>query len=96
MSDDKPIPYIKRLQEELRLLIDHNESVLAYVRLLNAQVAGNTHRITELQHKIAKELGVEQYSPLTCSQQLRMQGKAYPRTCKICGKGPCTTPVVAQ
>lgn len=59
MSDDKPIPYIKRLQEELRLLIDHNENVLAYVRLLNAQVAGNTHRITELQHKISKELGLK-------------------------------------
>mgnify|MGYP003704065903 CR=1 FL=1 len=54
--------YLKSLQEQLRLLVDHNESVLAYVRLLNAQVAGNTHRITELQHKIAKELGVGQYT----------------------------------
>jgi len=53
---------LKRLQEELRLLLDHNENTLGYVRLLNAQVAGNTHRITELQHKIAKELGVGQYS----------------------------------
>jgi hypothetical protein len=53
--------YLKALQEELRLLVDHNENTLAYVRLLNAQVSGNTHRITELQHKIAKELGLGQY-----------------------------------
>lgn len=53
--------YVKVLQEQLRLLVEHNENVLAYVRLLNAQVAGNTHNITELQHKIAKELGVGQY-----------------------------------
>ena len=59
MSEDKQTPYIKRLQEELRLLIDHNENTLGYVRLLNAQVAGNTHRISELQHKIAKELGLK-------------------------------------
>jgi hypothetical protein len=50
------------LQEQLRLLVEHNENTLGYVRLLNAQVSGNTHKITELQHKIAKELGVGQYS----------------------------------
>lgn len=59
MSEEKQTPYIKRLQEELRLLVEHNEATLGYVRLLNAQVAGNTHRITELQHKIAKELGLK-------------------------------------
>jgi len=53
--------YLKRLKEELRLLVEHNENTLGYVRLLNAQVAGNTHRITELQHKIAKELGTGPY-----------------------------------
>ena len=25
----------------------------------------------------------------TCREMLRAQGKAYPRTCKKCGKGPC-------
>jgi hypothetical protein len=25
----------------------------------------------------------------TCSETLRVQGKAYPRTCRKCGKGPC-------
>ncbi len=25
----------------------------------------------------------------TCSETLRTQGKAYPRTCKKCGRGPC-------
>jgi hypothetical protein len=54
--------YVKILQEQLRLLVEHNENTLGYVRLLNAQVSGNTHKITELQHKIAKELGVGQYS----------------------------------
>jgi len=58
----KPITYLKALQEELRLLVEHNENTLGYVRLLNAQVSGNSHRITELQHKIARELGVGQYS----------------------------------
>jgi hypothetical protein len=62
---EKPITYLKQLQEELRLLVDHNENTLAYVRLLNAQVAGNTHQITELQHKIAKELGIEPYNKET-------------------------------
>jgi len=96
MSEDKQTPYIKRLQEELRLLIDHNENTLAYVRLLNAQVAGNTHRITELQHKIAKALGVGEYSAAGCNNQLRTEGKPYPRTCKVCGLGPCHHPMVAQ
>jgi len=59
---DKETTNLKRLQEELRLLVDHNENTLGYVRLLNAQVSGNTHRITELQHKIAKELGAGPYS----------------------------------
>jgi len=59
---DTPSTYLKALQEELRILTEHNEATLSYVRLLNAQVAGNTHRITELQHKIAKELGVGPYS----------------------------------
>lgn len=54
--------YLKSLKEQLRLLVEHNENTLGYVRLLNAQVAGNTHKITELQHKIAKELGVGEYS----------------------------------
>ena len=58
---DKPTTYLKRLQKELRLLVDHNENTLGYVRLLNAQMAGNTHRIKKLQHKIAKELGIELY-----------------------------------
>jgi hypothetical protein len=32
----------------------------------------------------------------TCSDTLRLQGKAYPRTCKKCGLGPCTGKPVAQ
>jgi hypothetical protein len=39
----------------------------------------------------------------TCNETLRVQGKAYPRTCKKCGLGPCvgkpkpvTTPPAAQ
>ena len=54
-----PETYIQMLQQELRMLTSHNEAVLAYVRLLNAQVSGNTHRITELQHKLAKARGIE-------------------------------------
>lgn len=26
----------------------------------------------------------------TCSHELRTAGKAYPRTCSICGLGPCS------
>jgi hypothetical protein len=39
----------------------------------------------------ARELGLD-YEPVqdsTCSETLRAQGKAYPRTCRKCGKGPC-------
>jgi hypothetical protein len=35
---------------------------------------------------------VDFYQPVqdsTCSEALRAQGKAYPRTCRKCGKGPC-------
>jgi hypothetical protein len=35
---------------------------------------------------------VDFYKPvqdITCSETLRAQGKAYPRTCRKCGKGPC-------
>jgi hypothetical protein len=31
----------------------------------------------------------------TCRETLRAQGKAYPRTCKKCGKGPCIGAPVA-
>jgi hypothetical protein len=30
---------------------------------------------------------------MTCSQELRQQGKPYPRTCSICRLGPCTQKV---
>jgi len=39
----------------------------------------------------ARELGLD-YEPVqdsTCNETLRAQGKAYPRTCRKCGKGPC-------
>jgi hypothetical protein len=39
----------------------------------------------------ARELGLD-YEPVqdsTCSETLRAQGKAYPRTCRKCGLGPC-------
>jgi len=58
-EEKKQYTYVQILQEQLRNEVDHNETLLAYIRLLNAQVSGNTHKITELQHKIAKELGVE-------------------------------------
>jgi hypothetical protein len=35
---------------------------------------------------------VDFYQPMqdsACSETLRAQGKAYPRTCRKCGKGPC-------
>ncbi len=35
---------------------------------------------------------VDFYQPVqdsTCSETLRAQGKAYPRTCRKCGLGPC-------
>jgi hypothetical protein len=39
----------------------------------------------------ARELGLD-YEPVqdsTCNETLRAQGKAYPRTCRKCGLGPC-------
>lgn len=30
---------------------------------------------------------------MTCQQELRRQGKPYPRTCQDCGLGPCKHPV---
>jgi ribosomal protein L29 len=58
-EEKKQYTYVQILQEQLRNEVDHNETLLAYIRLLNAQVSGNTHKITDLQHKIAKALGVE-------------------------------------
>ena len=58
MTDKKQRTFVQVLQEQLRNEVEMNENLLGYIRLLNAQVSGNTHRITELQHKIAKELGV--------------------------------------
>jgi hypothetical protein len=59
-KEEKQRTYVQVLQEQLRNEVDHNETLLGYIRLLNAQVSGNTRRITELQHKIAKELGVNE------------------------------------
>jgi ribosomal protein L29 len=59
IEEKKQYTYVQILQEQLRNEVDHNETLLAYIRLLNAQVSGNTHKITDLQHKIAKALGVE-------------------------------------
>jgi predicted RNA-binding Zn-ribbon protein involved in translation (DUF1610 family) len=36
-----------------------------------------------------KQEPVAQAFESTCSETLRAQGKAYPRTCKKCGLGPC-------
>jgi hypothetical protein len=60
---DKKRTYVQVLQEQLRNEVEHNETLLGYIRLLNAQVSGNTHRIAELQHKIAKELGLPKETP---------------------------------
>ena len=42
---------------------------------------------------MAKPIPLEDlYQPVqdsTCSETLRAQGEAYPRTCRKCGKGPC-------
>jgi hypothetical protein len=58
-KEPKQLTYLEILQQQLKQAVDHNETVLAYIRLLNAQVSGNTHRITELQHQIAKEMGLK-------------------------------------
>lgn len=31
---------------------------------------------------------------MTCQQQLRAEGKPYPRTCADCGLGPCYAPTI--
>jgi cytochrome c5 len=41
---------------------------------------------------VTEESSATQPAPVqdsTCSETLRAQGKAYPRTCRKCGKGPC-------
>lgn len=55
-EENKQSTYVKSLTKQLRYEIDHNETLLSYIRFLNAQVSGNTHLITDLQHKIAKAL----------------------------------------
>ena len=48
--------------------------------------------ITALREALAKPDFWEGYEPepdSTCNNTLRAQGKAYPRTCKKCGFGPC-------
>jgi hypothetical protein len=48
--------------------------------------------ITALREALAKPDFWEGYVPEpdnTCNNALRAQGKAYPRTCKKCGLGPC-------
>ena len=48
--------------------------------------------ITALREALAKPDFWEGYVPepdSTCNNTLRAQGKAYPRTCKKCGLGPC-------
>jgi hypothetical protein len=57
-EEEKQYTYVQILQEQLRNAVDHNETLLGYIRYLNAQVSGNTHRITTLQHQIAKALKV--------------------------------------
>jgi hypothetical protein len=51
------------------------------------------HQALDRMAENARELGLD-YEPApvqdsTCSETLRAQGKAYPRTCRKCGKGPC-------
>ncbi len=38
---------------------------------------------------IYKEPEQPEQQDSTCSNALRTQGKAYPRTCRKCGRGPC-------
>jgi hypothetical protein len=85
-------------EQENRLLRARNERL---ERELAGQVA------LDKKADNARELGLD-YEPApvqdsTCNETLRVQGKAYPRTCKKCGLGPCvgkpksvTTPPAAQ
>jgi hypothetical protein len=62
--------------------------------------------LLDVRDEINKQQSKAQPAPVqdsTCNETLRVQGKAYPRTCKKCGLGPCvgkpkpvTTPPAAQ
>jgi len=65
-------------KEAMKLALEALERFEPYFKLEEA--------ITALREALAEQ-PAQQDS--TCSNALRAQGKAYPRTCKKCGLGPC-------
>ena len=59
---------------------------LARVQGLVALEVAHEQAITALREALAEQPAQQDN---TCSNTLRIQGKAYPRTCKKCGLGPC-------
>jgi hypothetical protein len=83
--------------EALKLALEALERMKqhSYLRLDYAEQA-----ITAIKEALAQPVqeGEPDENPVqsTCSDTLRLQGKAYPRTCKKCGLGPCTGKPLAQ
>jgi hypothetical protein len=68
-----------------------NDTMEFWDRKTKAITAIKQARALDKKAENARELGLD-YEPVqdsTCNETLRAQGKAYPRTCKKCGKGPC-------
>ncbi|WP_353247348.1 hypothetical protein [Limnohabitans sp.] len=86
---------MKLALEALQTLHDENMDYLTRNKLggeNNQCMVFAREAITALREALAKPDFWEGYVPepdSTCSNTLRIQGKAYPRTCKKCGLGPC-------
>lgn len=71
-------------KEAMKLALEALES--KYIVNCGAWRVQQDQAITALREALAEQ-PAQQDS--TCSNALRAQGKAYPRTCKKCGLGPC-------
>ncbi|CAB5222669.1 hypothetical protein UFOVP372_23 [uncultured Caudovirales phage] len=73
-------------KEALKLALEALEAMQSYAAAERKGLRICDEAITALREALAEQ-PAQQNS--TCSNALRAQGKAYPRTCKKCGLGPC-------
>ena len=77
--------WISHKQQEEKILAQ----CAATTMILRQALANHIPDATKMVSGVKDSLTTQQEQDSTCNHTLRAQGKAYPRTCKKCGFGPC-------
>lgn len=85
-NNHKHLESIFQIRQYLYQITKENDEL----RYLNAQLVKELTKEQRINNSM-----IEYIQQPNCNNILRGLGKAYPRTCKVCGLGPCQNPVNA-